>query len=170
MGAFIKLFSFTPKSCDYVWNPQRGNFSDKQLKRYREDDNGDLYTCQDLTAERRNSNSGKFNWRGTFPSERRGWGYERDQLEKWWAEGRIATKRDGTPRQERIDRLPQRYRRPDAAINLVGHSRIANTSAERLDYRRRSRKRFSSASSEHPRTRRLGARLLAWIGNGPWGW
>ncbi len=133
-GRIHQVIFFYTKSRDYVWNPQRGDFSDKQLKRYREDDNGDLYTCQDLTAERRNSNSGKFNWRGTFPSDGRGWGYERDQLEKWWAEGRIATKRDGTPRQDGLIVYLKDTEGQTPQSIWSDIPRIANTSAERLDY------------------------------------
>ena len=32
-----------------------------------------------------------------MPPSTRGWGYRVEQLEEWWAEGRIQTKRDGTP-------------------------------------------------------------------------
>lgn len=87
-----------------------------------------------MTAERRNSNSGKFDWRGTFPSKGRGWGYERDQLEEWWREGRIAKKRDGTPRQDGLIVFLDQTdgQTPQSIWSDV--PRIANTSAERVDY------------------------------------
>ena len=48
-----------------------------------------------MTAAARTRN---FEWRGTKPPPNRGWGASREQLEKWWAEGLILTKKDGTPR------------------------------------------------------------------------
>jgi site-specific DNA-methyltransferase (adenine-specific)/adenine-specific DNA-methyltransferase len=127
------LFSYT-RGRDYVWNPQRLPFSEAQLKRYKKDKDGRMYTCQDLTAERRNSNSGKFEWRGTFPSEGRGWGYELVQLEAWWAAGRIAKRRDGTPRQDGLIVYLEDAEGQTPQSIWSDLPRIANTSAERIDY------------------------------------
>ncbi len=127
------IFFYT-KGDGHIWHPKRVPFSDVQLKRYKRDEKGRLYTTQDLCAERRNSNSGKFNWRGTMPPPTRGWGYKIEQLEKWWAEGRIATKRDGTPRMDGLivylDKTDGQV--PQSIWADVG--RVANTSAERVDY------------------------------------
>jgi DNA modification methylase len=118
----------------HIWHPKRVPFSEIQLKRYRRDEKGRLYTTQDLCAERRNSNSGKFEWRGTMPPPTRGWGYKVEQLEQWWAEGRIATKKDGTPRMDGLivylDKAEGQA--PQSIWTDVG--RVANTSAERVDY------------------------------------
>ena len=118
----------------HIWHPKRVLFSEVQLKRYRQDLKGRLYTTQDLCAERRNSNSGKFEWRGTMPPPTRGWGYKIEQLEQWWAEGRIATKKDGTPRMDGLivylDKTDGQV--PQSIWTDVG--RVANTSAERVDY------------------------------------
>ena len=35
-----------------------------------------------------------------MPGPTRGWGYKLEQLETWWNEGRIHTKKDGTPRMD----------------------------------------------------------------------
>lgn len=127
------IFFYT-KSDEHIWHPKRVPFSDVQLKRYKRDEKGRLYTTQDLCAERRNSNSGKFNWRGTMPPPTRGWGYKVEQLEKWWEEGRIAKKRDGTPRMDGLivylDKTDGQV--PQSIWADVG--RVANTSAERVDY------------------------------------
>jgi DNA modification methylase len=118
----------------HVWHPKKVAFSDIQLKRYKRDESGRLYTTQDLCAERRNSKSGKFEWRGTMPPPTRGWGYKIEQLEQWWDEGRIATKKDGTPRMDGLivylDKAEGQV--PQSIWTDVG--RVANTSAERLDY------------------------------------
>lgn len=125
---------FYSKGNQYVWNPERVPFSEAQMKRYKRDATGRWYTCQDMTAERRNSNSGKFKWRGTMPGSGRGWGYTIEQLEKWWADGRIAKKRDGTPRLDGLivylDEMPGKA--PQTIWTDV--PRVANTSKERIGY------------------------------------
>jgi DNA modification methylase len=127
------IFFYT-KGDAHIWHPKRVPFSGVQLKRYKRDERGRLYTTQDLCAERRNSSSGKFEWRGTMPPPTRGWGYKIEQLEKWWAEGRIATKKDGTPRMDGLivylDKAEGQV--PQSIWTDVG--RVANTSAERVDY------------------------------------
>ena len=86
------LLFYVKNDAEYTWNQVSMPYGPQQLKRYKKDQQGKLYTCQDLTASRPNSNSGKFRWRGTKPPSTRGWGYEVEQLEKWWKEGRIARK------------------------------------------------------------------------------
>lgn len=125
---------FYTKSQSSVWHSQFQPYSPQQMKRYKRDDHGRLYTCQDLTASRPDSNSGKFEWRGTMPSVGRGWGYTREQLEQWWKEGRIATRRDGKPRMDGLivylDEMPGK---PLQSV-WTDIPRISNTSAERLGY------------------------------------
>ena len=125
---------FYSKTDGYYWDPVKVPFSVEQLKRYKKDEKGRLYTCQDLTAERKSSDSGKFEWRGTMPSPGRGWGYTREQLEKWWVEGRIATKKDGTPRMDGlIVYLDEKEGQVPQSI-WTDVSRVGNTSEERLGY------------------------------------
>lgn len=134
-GRVHDTIHFLTKSPEgYIWHPEPIPFSEEQLARYKKDENGRYYTTQDLTAPRPNSNSGKFEWRGTMPSPSRGWGYTLEQLEEWWEEGRIATKRDGSPRMdglivyldEKTGQAPQTIWRDI--------SRVTNTGDERLGY------------------------------------
>ncbi len=140
-GNVADIILFYSKTENYIWKggyhvyaDTGDKFSEKQLKRYRPDSEGRLYRLDDLTAPRPNSDSGKFEWRGTMPGASRGWGYRVEQLEEWWAEGRIHTKRDGTPR---LDGLKV-YLDESAGKALqnvwTDISRIPNTSSERLDY------------------------------------
>ncbi len=133
-GRVHETILFYTISPHYVWNPQRTEFSEAQLKRYKQDENGRWYTCQDMTAERRTSDSGKFEWRGTMPSPGRGWGYKIEQLEQWWAEGRIATKRDGTPRMDGLIVYLDKMGGKSPQSIWTDIPRVANTSAERIDY------------------------------------
>jgi site-specific DNA-methyltransferase (adenine-specific) len=133
-GRIADTIFFYTKSSNYCWNQIYTEYSDAQLGRYKSNSDGRLYTCQDLTASRPNSNSGKFEWRGTFPSDGRGWGYTKEQLEKWWEEGKIAQKKDGTPRQDGL--IVYLDEMPGKSLQSVWTDipRISNTSKERLGY------------------------------------
>ena len=85
------------KGKNYTFNHVYAEYSEKQLGRYKEDENGRLYTGQDLTFTGTNQER-QFEWRGSKPPSNRVWGASLEQLEKWWAEGRILKKKDGCPR------------------------------------------------------------------------
>jgi len=132
-GRNYDIILFYSKSPQYTWNSLKIEYSDEQMKRYRSE--GDRsYTGQDLTAPRPNSNSGKFEWRGTMPSPGRGWGYTLEQLEEWWEQGLILKRKDGTPRMDGLkvylDEMPGK---PLQAV-WTDISRIANTSSERMGF------------------------------------
>ena len=133
-GRIHDVILFYSKTMKHSWNVITTTYSPEQLKRYKQDADGRLYTGQDLTASRPDSNSGKFNWRGTMPSASRGWGYKLEQLEKWWEEGRILTKTDGTPRMDGLKvYLDEMAGKPLQSI-WTDIPRIANTSDERMGY------------------------------------
>lgn len=110
-------------------------YSAQQMQRFRHvDDDGRRYKLENLTGPRPDSNSGKFEWRGTLPGPTRGWGYKKAQLEQWWAEGKIQTKKDGTPRMGGLKvYLDETEGKPLQNI-WTDISRISNTSSERLGY------------------------------------
>ena len=124
----------TKRPSGYVWHPDPIPFSEEQIDRYKKDDGGRYFTTQDMTAPRIGSTSGKFEWRGTMPSSTRGWGYTVEQLEAWWAEGRVATKRDGTPRMDGLIVYldTKAGQAPQTIWDDV--SRVTNTGNERLGY------------------------------------
>jgi site-specific DNA-methyltransferase (adenine-specific) len=128
------IFFYTKSKTTWTWRWTFGKFSPEQLGRYEEDEEGRLFKGENLTAERKTSSSGKFEWRGTIPGPTRGWAYEVEQLEKWWSEGRILTKKDGTPR---LDGLKIYFDDLEGAKTQdiwTDIPRIANTSSERLGY------------------------------------
>ena len=115
-----------------TWNQQYQPYGEAQRSRFRHADvDGRRYKLDDLTASRADSESGKFEWRGTTPPGTRGWGYTIEQLERWWQEGRIRTKRDGTPRMDGLKvYLDEAKGKP--LINVwTDIPRIPNTSPER---------------------------------------
>jgi site-specific DNA-methyltransferase (adenine-specific) len=133
-GRIHDVILFYVKGNNYNWNPVTTAFSAAQLGRYQEDDDGRLFTGQDLTASRPNSNSGKFEWRGTTPPANRGWGYTVEQLEEWWEQGKILTKRDGTPRMDGLKVYLDEKEGKFLQSVWTDIPRIPNTSAERLGY------------------------------------
>lgn len=108
-------------------------YGEAQLKRYRRDSDGRLYTGQDLTFSTA-LEARQFEWRGSKPPPNRSWGASFEQLEKWFDEGRILLKRDGTPRLDGkkvyLDEMPGK----PATTNWIDIPRISNTSQERLGY------------------------------------
>ena len=133
-GRIHDTIFFYTKSADYTWHVISAGYGEAQLKRYKRDENGRLYTGQDLTASRPDSDSGKFEWRGTMPPPSRGWGYTQEQLEEWYAEGLILLKKDGTPRMDGLKKFLDEM--PGKSLQSVWTDipRIPNTSAERLGY------------------------------------
>ena len=141
-GNIADTILFYSKGDDPVWNGGVHDYSDaeshyspEQLARFRHtDDNGRRYRLENLTAPRPDSDSGKFEWRGTTPGPSRGWGYRREQLEEWWSAGRIQAKRNGAPRLDGLKvYLDEAPGKPLQNI-WTDIRRVGNTSAERLGY------------------------------------
>ena len=132
-GRLHDTILFYAKSDTFKWNDAYMAYSEEQLSRYKQDENGRLYKAENLTmasaAKTRN-----FEWRGSRPPSNRGWGASLEQLEIWWAQGRILRKRDGSPR---LDGL--KFYLDDMPGKAVGSiwsdvPRVGNTSGERLGY------------------------------------
>lgn len=124
---------FYTKTEKHKWNPIFTDYSEAQLGRYKPDEDGRLYTGQDLTMTS-SAKTRNFEWRGTKPPENRGWGASLEQLEKWWSEGLILTKKDGSPRLDGmkvyLDEMPGKA----LGTNWTDIQRVGNTSQERLGY------------------------------------
>ena len=141
-GNVADIIFYYAKTERLTWNRQfhqypngEQRYGDRQLRRFRHrDPDGRVYKLDDLTAPRPDSDSGKFEWRGTTPGPSRGWGYRLEQLEAWWEQGRIQTKRDGTPRMDGLKvYLDDTEGKPLQNV-WTDVPRIANTSPERLSY------------------------------------
>jgi len=118
---------------DFKFNEQYEPYGANQLARYKEDESGRLYKAENITFSSANK-SRQFNWRGTTPPSNRSWGASLEQLEEWWAEGRILKRADGSPRMDGLKIFLD-----DTKGNPIGSiwqdiGRVGNTSSERLDY------------------------------------
>lgn len=126
----ILLYS---KSDNYQFNDLYQPYSEAQLNRYKEDESGRLYKAENLTFSSQNANR-QFEWRGTKPPSHRSWGASVEQLEEWWEEGKILTKRDGTPRLDGLKVFLDEMKGNPLTTNWNDIDRIGNTANERLDY------------------------------------
>ncbi len=124
---------FYTKSPTYTWNVQFTEYSPEQLKRYRPDESGRMYTGQDLTMSS-STKSRNFEWRGSQPPANRGWALSYENLERLWNEGRILLKADGTPRLDGMKVYLDETEGKRATDLWTDISRVGNTSDERLDY------------------------------------
>jgi site-specific DNA-methyltransferase (adenine-specific) len=124
---------FYTKSDQNTWFKQFIGYSPEQMKRYSTDDDGRLFTGQDLTMIGGSADRKK-EWRGTTPSSGRAWGASLEQREEWWEAGLILTKKDGTPRLDGrkvfLDEKPGKQ----ADSIWTDIFRVGNTAEERLGY------------------------------------
>jgi site-specific DNA-methyltransferase (adenine-specific) len=128
------IILYYTKGPDWVWHEQYQPYSREQLKRYRVDeDSGRLFTGQDLTITG-GSKGRQFEWRGAKPPANRSWGYSVERLEQLWGEGKILTKRDGSPRLDGLKVFLDEM--PGKVVSSVWDDirRLGNTAAERLGY------------------------------------
>jgi adenine-specific DNA-methyltransferase len=121
------------KTGTYTFNELYTPYGEAQRSRYREDENGRLYTGRDLTFSGVNP-ARQFEWRGTKPPANRSWGSSLEQLEGLWEEGRILVKQDGTPRLDGYKVYLKETKGNPLTTNWDEISRVGNTSSERLDY------------------------------------
>lgn len=126
------IFLFT-RSEKFTFNKQYQAYGEAQLKRYKEDEDGRLFTGRDLTFSTANK-SRQFEWRGTQPPQNRSWGFSEEDLEKLWSEGRILKKKDGTPRLDGLKVYLDETKGKALTTIWNDVSRVANTSSERQDY------------------------------------
>ena len=94
---------------------------------------GFRFTGRDLTFSGANPNR-QFEWRGTTPPPNRSWGSSFEKLEELWAQGRILTKQDGTPRLDGLKTYLDETRGKALTTIWDDVGRVSNTGKERLDY------------------------------------
>ena len=124
---------FYCKTGRIAWNPQFTEYSEQQKKRYKPDENGRLFTGQDLTMSSA-SKSRNFEWRGSRPPGNRGWALSLEGLERLWSEQKILVKEDGCPRLDGLKVYLDETEGKRATDLWTDIQRVGNTSDERVDY------------------------------------
>ena len=131
--SYDSIFIYLIDNNDYVFNELYGDISQEQLSRYKKDEDGRLYTGQDLTFTG-NSAARRFTWRGATPPPGRVWGMSEEDLESLFKEGRILLRKDGIPRLDGYKvYLDEKKGTPLTSI-WDDVDRVGNTSSERIDY------------------------------------
>jgi len=126
------IFFYT-KTDKNTWHKIYSGYSQEQLARYEEDEDGRLFTGQDLTMVGK-SEDRKTEWRGTKPSNGRVWGSSLEQRELWWEAGLILLKKDGTPRLDgRKVYLDEKLGKQADSL-WADIQRVGNTAEERMGY------------------------------------
>jgi site-specific DNA-methyltransferase (adenine-specific) len=117
----------------FTLNPIYEPYGQAQLRRYRPDENGRMYTGRDLTVSlvRRLR---QFEWRGSKPPSHRSWGASRERLEQWYSDGRILLKQDGTPRLDGLKVYLDEEKGKQIGSVWADIDRVRNTAGERLGY------------------------------------
>ena len=126
------IFYYT-KTENFIFNEIFTEYGEAQLKRFKPDENGRLYKAENMTFSTPNPTR-QFEWRGTKPPSNRSWGASLEQLEKWWAEGRILKRQDGSPRMDGLKIYLDDTKGIPLTTCWTDIDRIANTSGERLHY------------------------------------
>ena len=90
---------FYVKSDASPFNRVTGQYSEKQLARYKYSDENGPYRAENLTAPHF-SPTRTTEWRGVHPGPNRQWRFSQEELERLYAEGRILLRRDGLPRKD----------------------------------------------------------------------
>ncbi|MGH0430935.1 MULTISPECIES: site-specific DNA-methyltransferase [Bacillus cereus group] len=124
---------FYSKGKNFTFNDQFLPYGEAQLKRFKQDENGDLYKAENLTFSSTNKNR-QFEWRGATPPPNRSWGFSFEDLEKLWEQGRIICKKDGTPRMDGLKVYLDETKGTPVTCNWTDIARVGNTSSERLEY------------------------------------
>lgn len=127
------IILYYTKSDEFTFNQIFTEYSEAQLKRYKPDRDGRLFTGQDLTFTGTNPDR-QFQWRGVKPAPNRVWGASLEQLEEWWSQGRILKQKDGRPRMDGYKMYLDEAKGRPVTTNWTDIDRVANTSGERLGY------------------------------------
>jgi adenine specific DNA methylase Mod len=121
------------KTDEFTFNIQYMEYGAAQLSRFKPDRDGRLFKAENLTFSTANP-ARQFEWRGSTPPKNRSWGADKETLEKWYSEGRILLKKDGSPRLDGLKVYLDDTKGKPCGTNWTDVSRIGNTSGERLGY------------------------------------
>jgi site-specific DNA-methyltransferase (adenine-specific) len=129
----VLLFYVRDPRARYTWNQAYTDYGESQLREYRTDHDGRLFTTHDLTVTG-GSAARKFEWRGVLPPSNRAWAYSLEKLEELLAEGLIVTRADGRPRMRGLKVFLDERPGKKVTDQWDDVGRVGNTAQERLGY------------------------------------
>jgi DNA modification methylase len=129
LGRVYDTIFYYSKSDNHKMNQLVTDFSEKQLSRYKEDENG-FYRAENLTSP---GISRQFEWRDVHPGKNRSWAYPLEQLEEFFEQGLILLQKDGRPRKDGLKKYL--HETTGAALqDLWTDLVLAPTNGERIGY------------------------------------
>ena len=133
-GRIADTLLFYSKSGDYAWNQPYHERSEREMREYREDEDGRLYKLENLTTPTSNP-ARQFTWRGATPSASRSWKADVAGLEAMLARGEIELGRDGNARLRGWKRYLDEMAEGQKAQSIwTDINRVGNTARERTGY------------------------------------
>jgi DNA modification methylase len=130
------IFYYVKNVKSAIFKPVYSNYTANYItKEFKQDSEGRLYKCEDLTAPSHGSvTSGKYDFHGRTPGASRMWRMKQEAMEDLWEQGRIKTDENGIPLlRGQIVYLDEKKGMP-AQDFWEDVNRIGNTSGERLGY------------------------------------
>jgi len=129
LGRVYDTIFYYSKSDAHQMNQLVTDFSEKQLSRYKEDENG-FYRAENLTSP---GATRQFEWRDVHPGKNRSWAYPLEQLEEFFEQGLILLQKDGRPRKDGLKKYL--HETTGAALqDLWTDLVLAPTNGERIGY------------------------------------
>ncbi|HLJ36344.1 MAG TPA: DNA methyltransferase [Ktedonobacteraceae bacterium] len=123
---------FYAKSSNKTFHHAPGAYSDKQLSRYKYQDERGPFRAENLTAPYV-SPTRTIEWRGTHPGSNRQWRFSLEELEQLYGQGRILLQRDGRPRKDGYKVYLEETEGP-ALQDIWTDIGLGPTAGERLGY------------------------------------
>jgi len=123
---------FYAKSSNKTFHHAPGAYSDKQLSRYKYQDERGPFRAENLTAPHV-SPTRTIEWRGTHPGSNRQWRFSLEELEQLYGQGRILLQRDGRPRKDGYKVYLEETEGP-ALQDIWTDIGLGPTAGERLGY------------------------------------
>src|SRR5579872_3129440 len=123
---------FYAKSSNKTFHHAPGAYSDKQLSRYKYQDERGPFRAENLTAPHV-SPTRTIEWRGTHPGSNRQWRFPLEELEQLYGQGRILLQRDGRPRKDGYKVYLEETEGP-ALQDIWTDIGLGPTAGERLGY------------------------------------
>lgn len=96
------------KSQKFIFNTQFAPYTQEYIDTYYryKDEDGRRFMSDNLTVPSRNDKN-IFEWMGKYPSNKRGWGYSKEQLDELYKNGKIFITKNDFPRYKRyLDEMP----------------------------------------------------------------
>jgi site-specific DNA-methyltransferase (adenine-specific) len=131
-GRISDRIFFYSKSNEKFFSPLALEYSEKQLSRYKYNDDKGEYRAENLTGAGHSKNR-VFEWRGVHPGKNRHWMFSLEKMEELYVEGKILLQKDGRPRKDGL-KIYLHEAKGQPAQDIWTDIVMSPTTSERLGY------------------------------------